>query len=87
MVEWRDIASVPRDGTLVGVTDHESGSFLMRWNPTGSNPLIQPEPSGIWEASDGSFTWSEQEGFGPTHWLPEDEYRQHLKDQQRKQLH
>jgi hypothetical protein len=41
----------------------------MRWNAAGSNWLVSDRP-GIWEAPDESFTWCEDQGFGPTHWRP-----------------
>lgn len=68
MSEWRDISSVPRDGTIVIVGTPDDEWFTMRWNAIGSNSIFQPEPVGIWEAPDGSFTWSEERGYGPTHW-------------------
>lgn len=69
---WMDIASVPRDGRLVWVGDPKAGRFVMRWNPRGSNSIFQPDPAGIWEASDESMTWSEFGGFGPRFWRPFD---------------
>jgi hypothetical protein len=68
--DYRDIATAPRDGTLIEVFDPDCGSFPMRWNVAGSNALFQPNELGIWEASDGSMTWSEMQGFGPTLWRP-----------------
>lgn len=67
---YRNIASVPRNGTLVWVMHEDVGSFLMRWNAAGWNPLVSSE-LGIWEAADGSFTWCDRNGFGPSHWRPE----------------
>ncbi len=66
---WRSMDSAPRDGTLVFV-GADGEWFVMRWNPIGSNSLVQPDPVGIWEASDDSFTWSEDGGWGPTGWQP-----------------
>lgn len=67
--DYRPIDSAPRDGRLVQVFHEDVGSFVMRWNATGSNPLVSTDP-GIWEASDGSFTWCEDHGAGPSHWRP-----------------
>ena len=67
---WSDIATVPRDGRTVWVAADEVGVFLMRWNPIGANEIFQPDPIGIWEAIDGSMTWSEIDGCGPTSWMP-----------------
>jgi hypothetical protein len=69
-IEWRGISSAPRDGTTVIVGAPDDEWFTMRWNPRGRNSIFQPEPVGIWEAPDGSFTWSEEGGFGPSHWRP-----------------
>ncbi|BCB18042.1 hypothetical protein OCUBac02_09360 [Bosea sp. ANAM02] len=68
--DYRDIVSVPRDGSLVWVMHEDVGSFLMRWNAAASNPMVSTEP-GIWEAPDGSFTWCDKNGLGPSHWRPE----------------
>ncbi len=65
---WMDIQSVPRDGSIVWVGDPDVGQFVMRWNPSGSNSLFQPDPVGIWESPDECMTWSEDGGFGPTFW-------------------
>lgn len=70
MQDWRNISTAPRDGTVIIVGAPDDEWFYMRWNPQGFNGLVQPEPDGIWEATDNSFTWSEQGGFGPTHWRP-----------------
>ncbi len=69
--EWHDISTAPRDGTLIEVMDPEAGAFPMRWNPDGFNPLVSMR-RGIWEAPGDSpqFTWSEDQGFGPTKWRP-----------------
>lgn len=69
MDDWRDIGTAPRDGTIIRVMADEQ-CFNMLWNPQGSNTFFQPDPVGIWEAPDGSMTWSEEKGFGPTHWKP-----------------
>ncbi len=67
------IETAPRDGTLIIVGHEDVGTFIMRWNPKGSNALVQPEPSGIWEARDGSITWSERGDGGPGWWRRIDE--------------
>lgn len=67
---WLPIRTVPRDGSVVHVAVPGEETALMRWVVGGSNALFQPEPIGIWETSDGSLTWSEQRGYGPTHWMP-----------------
>lgn len=67
--DYRDIATAPRDGTLIQVFHEDVGSFLMRWNASGSNALVSQD-IGIWEAPDGSFTWCEDDGHGPSHWRP-----------------
>lgn len=68
---WRAMDTAPRDGTIIFV-GADSEWFVMKWNPIGSNALFQPDPIGIWEAPDGSFTWSEDGGWGPTSWQPYD---------------
>ena len=67
--DFRPIDSAPRDGTLIEIMDEDVGSFLMRWNPAGRNALVSKQ-AGIWEAHDGSMTWCEDDGFGPTWWRP-----------------
>lgn len=69
MIDWRSIDSAPRDGTIIRVMAEEEW-FEMRWNPQGSNEHFQPDPVGIWETPDASMTWSEDRGYGPTHWAP-----------------
>jgi hypothetical protein len=71
--DYRDIATAPRDGTIVEVFDPDCGAFPMRWNPKGRNEIFQPYEYGIWEAPDGSITWSECKGCGPTLWRPIEE--------------
>ena len=66
--EWIDISSAPRDGRLIIVADPEVGSFPMRWDEEATN-WISPTP-GMWVMCDGSATWSDADGFGPTKWRP-----------------
>jgi hypothetical protein len=66
---WNDISTAPRDGSLIRVGG-ENEWYEMRWKEFGSSDTWQPDADGFWEASDGSFTWSEADGFGPTCWLP-----------------
>lgn len=66
---WQQIDTAPRDGTLILVMDPDCGIFPMRWSPLARNPLSQPG-RGIWIMSDGSMTWSEYQGFGPSKWMP-----------------
>lgn len=71
MSEWRQIETAPRDGTIVEVMDPECGTFTMRWNPAGHNPICQHEyGNGLWECPGNNFTWSEDKGFGPRYWRP-----------------
>jgi len=70
--EWQDVRNVPRDGRVVILTDHDTFTGPMFWNPTGTNPFVQ-RSLGIWELLGGGLTWSEAKGFGPTHWKPYEE--------------
>lgn len=67
--DLRPIETVPRDGSVVIVFAEDVGSFAMRWNAAGFNPLVSVNP-GLWESEDRSFTWIEEFGHGPTHWRP-----------------
>ena len=67
------IATAPRNGLSIIVGDDDCGEFVMHWNATALNLLIQPGP-GLWESLDRQFTWSEYGGAGPTYW-------RHLPDQ------
>lgn len=65
------IHTAPRDGTVIWVMHEDCGSFPMRWDSAGTNWIAQPEDEkGIWVTPDGSFTWSEYDGAGPSHWAP-----------------
>jgi hypothetical protein len=68
-MQWQPIETAPRDGTLIEVHDPDVGGAPMRWNPEGFNPLVSKKP-GIWETSDKSLTWCEDDGYGPTMWRP-----------------
>lgn len=69
--DLRPIESAPRDGTLIWVCAPQDGyGAPMRWNKNGSNAIFQPLPVGIWELDGGGATWSEEGGYGPTHWMP-----------------
>ncbi|MGN6064905.1 hypothetical protein [Brevundimonas diminuta] len=67
----RTIETAPRDGTAIYVTAEGEPMRRMSWNQFGSNPLVQAE-RGIWWGEKGGYTWSEKDGFGPTHWVPTD---------------
>ena len=66
---WNDISSAPRDGTVIRV-GAEYEWYEMRWKEFGSSDAWRADVDGFWETPDGSFTWSEADGFGPTCWLP-----------------
>jgi hypothetical protein len=68
--EQRDISTAPRDGTMIVVGGPDDAWFVMRWNSRGYNAVFQPDAVGIWESPDGTFTWSEQGGYGPMYWRP-----------------
>lgn len=67
--DYRPIDTAPRDGTLIEVMDPDCGSFPMRWERAGHNPLVSTG-LGIWMAEGGDFTWCEDHGCGPTWWRP-----------------
>lgn len=77
MMKGRPISTAPRDGTvvLVWAEDYnEDSPYRMRYDPRGYNILGYRDesspPLGLWVAEDGSFTWTESEDSGPTHWCP-----------------
>jgi hypothetical protein len=76
MSDWQTIDTAPRDGTLIrvgwkGPHDAEMQEwFTMRWGHIQQNGLFSGVV-GMWVAPDGSFTWNESGGFGPTHWMHE----------------
>lgn len=72
--EWREIATAPRDGSVVDLTWMEDGKpaevWPMQWGHIQKNGLF-PGHVGMWVATDGSVTWSETLLDGaPTHWRP-----------------
>lgn len=68
-MSWQPIETAPKDGRVIIVMHEEVGSFLMAWNPTGTNHLFAPGEIGIWEMPDRSMTWRAGED-GPSHWKP-----------------
>lgn len=69
MSELQPIETAPKDGRVIVVMQEDVGSFLMAWNPTATNHLFAPGQMGMWEASDRSMTWRNDD-CGPTHWMP-----------------
>ena len=79
-MEWQPIATAPRDGTSVILTsmDMDSGKpqeicHGMIWNQFAGNEMVQ-SGKGIWAMHSATgqilMTWSEEGGYGPTHWKP-----------------
>lgn len=68
-VPRNSMLTAPRNGLSIVVGGDDVGEYVMHWNPTGENALVQPG-IGIWEAADRSFTWSEADGMGPEWWRP-----------------
>lgn len=66
---WLPISSAPRNGRVITVVDFDNASAEVSWNPVGTNRVFQ-RGLGIWEGFGGRFTWSEEDGHGPTHWRP-----------------
>lgn len=62
------IATAPKDGRTIIVGDDDVGEFVMRWNPDCTNPVFAGGVVGMWEMADGSATWTEGNGFGPSYW-------------------
>ena len=61
------ISTAHRTGLSITVGDPDCGEFIMHWDPKATNGLL-PGVMGFWVALDGSFTWSEHAGAGPTYW-------------------
>ena len=76
MTDWQPIETAPKNGTLIIVADADVGCFPMRWGHIQRNALFAPNTVGMWVASDGSFTWTDARGYGPTFWMPADDYTQ-----------
>lgn len=73
MSEWQDIATAPKDGTLLELTalDERGVEFEiwpMQWMAVQRNGLF-PGAVGMWTTPDGAFTWNgSPDDCGPTHW-------------------
>jgi len=72
--EWSDIATAPKDGSLIRLTwmieDEPQDEFVMRWGHIQRNGLF-PGRVGMWVSPCGSFTWNEDGmGGGPQFWQP-----------------
>jgi len=66
------IDTASRTGVLILVAHEDVGAFPMRWNPEATNEMFAPGAAGLWEALDGSMTWHDAPGLGPSHWKPLD---------------
>lgn len=64
MLDRNPISTAPRDGTPVILHADGARDSVMRWNPNGLNADFG---IGVWEALDGSFTWSDGD-YGPEAW-------------------
>lgn len=72
--DWQDIATAPRDGTVIEITALEPDGtpfeiWPCQWGHIQRNELFAPGMVGMWMLPDGSATWREGDG-GPTHWRP-----------------
>lgn len=65
--DWQPIETAPRNGKIIEVMSEDAGQFTVKWNSTGYNWIVS-DKLGIWESPEGTFTWSDKAGFGPTHW-------------------
>lgn len=68
---WLKIDGAPKDGRLVQVchleNDVEEMKASMRWDSKGES-YFAPNSIGLWVSSCGTFTWSDADGFGPSHY-------------------
>lgn len=76
MSDWRDIATAPKDGTVIVLTWMENGEpqeqWPMQWGHIMRNGFF-PGKVGMWMTPDAAITWNEDcppSIGGPTHWMP-----------------
>lgn len=60
--------TAPRDGTEIIVGHEDCGEFIMVWKDIFTNHLVSDKATGMWVATDQSFTWYEDAGYGPSYW-------------------
>lgn len=66
------ISEAPRNGRSLRVGDEGVGEFIMHWN-ADRTCWITGE-FGVWEATNGSFTWTEHDNAGPTYFIDLPDY-------------
>ena len=71
------IETAPRDGTLIVVGDPDAGWFPMQWGHIQQNGFFAPGVVGMWIMPDGSMTWTEHGGFGPSEWCTTEVWTTH----------
>lgn len=73
MHNWQPIDTAPKDGTEVLLTwmekDKPADILRMVWDQNRENGLF-PGVVGMWATREGSYTWCDAHGYGPTHWAP-----------------